>query len=139
MALSTDLHERVHQSARSLRPTPRWRFGVDLVELAPLTVVLALAGCGLTESNGTLIVDPSRYGSYHCNDLGVQWKALLARQQELQGLMDKAGDGSGALIGTMTYRADYETVLGEEKVLQHTAAEKNCALTPTYQSDQTIR
>ncbi len=103
-----------------------------------MALALALAGCGLT-GEGSLIVDPSRYAGYRCNDLTGQWKALLARQQELQGLMDKAGDGGGALIGTMTYRADYETVLGEEKVLQRTAAEKNCALTPTYQSDQTIR
>jgi hypothetical protein len=128
MASSIDLHERVHQSARSLR------VGAGLIELAPLAVALALAGCG-----GTLIVDPSRYDGYHCNDLTGQWKALVARQRELQSLMEKAGDGGGAVIGTMTYRADYETVLGEEKVLQRTAAEKNCALTPTYQSDQTIR
>ena len=112
---------------------------MGLVELAPLAVALTLAGCGLTESTGTFIVDPSRYEAYHCNDLIGQWKALVARQQELQSLMDKAGDGGGALIGTMTYRADYETVMGEEKLLQRTAAEKNCALTPTYQSDQTIR
>ncbi len=101
-----------------------------------MAVALALAGCALTEST---IVDPGRYEGYHCNDLIGQWKALVARQQELQSLMDKAGDGGGAVIGTMTYRADYETVLGEEKVLQRTAADKNCALTPTYQSDQTIR
>jgi len=127
MTSSTDLRESVQRSAR-------------LLHLTPMALALALAGCGLTgESTGALIVDPSRYEGYHCNDLTIQWKALLARQQELQGLMDKAGDGSGALIGTMTYRTDYETVLGEEKVLQRTAAEKNCALTPTYQSDQTIR
>lgn len=136
MALSTGLRERVRRSARLFRPRPRWRFGLGVVELAPLAVALALAGCALTEST---IVDPGRYESYHCNDLIGQWKALVARQQELQSLMDKAGGGGGVVIGTMTYRADYETVLGEEKVLQRTAADKNCALTPTYQSDQTIR
>lgn len=144
MALSTDLRERLHRSALLFRPC--WRVGAGVGqgrrlgrrqrELVAMAVALALAGCGLTE---TAIVDPSRYEGYRCNDLIGQWKGLLARQQELQSLMDKAGNGGGALIGTMTYRADYETVLGEEKVLQRTAAEKNCALTPTYQSDQTIR
>jgi hypothetical protein len=146
MALSTGLRERVHRSARLFRPRLCWRVGagqrrsLGLRKLVPMAFALALAGCGLTGGGtGTLIVDPSRYEGYHCNDLAGQWNGLLARQHELQSLMDKAGDGGGALIGNMTYRADYETVLGEQKVLQRTAAEKNCALTPTYQSDQTIR
>jgi hypothetical protein len=139
MASSTVLRERIHPSVRLVRPLPCWRIRT-LGAVVPLALALALTGCGLVaDGTGGLIVDPSRYQGYHCNDLTVQWTALLARQQELQGLMDRAGDGGGALIAAATYRADYETVLGEERVLQRTAAEKNCALTPTYQSDQTIR
>ena len=54
--------------------------------------------------------------------------------------MDKANESSGgALIGNLTYRADYEDVLGEEKVLRRAAAEKNCDLsTPAAQSDRSI-
>jgi len=30
-------------------------------------------------------------------------------------------------------------VLSQERLLQRTAAEKNCELVPTYRSDQTVR
>jgi hypothetical protein len=44
------------------------------------------------------------------------------------------------VIGNLSYRAEYEDVLGEEKVLRRAAAEKNCDLNPpALQSDQTIR
>jgi hypothetical protein len=64
--------------------------------------------------------------------------------------------GGGALIGTMSYRMDYERAIDEEKVLRRVAAEKNCnlpppaptvaptrpaapAAPPVLQSDQAIR
>ncbi len=58
-------------------------------------------------------------------------KVLLAREQELTNLMDRASEGGGGvLIGNLTYRADYENAVGEEKVLRRTAAEKKCELPP---------
>jgi hypothetical protein len=56
--------------------------------------------------------------------------------------MAKAGEGgSGALVGALAYRADYEAVLSEEKLLQRTAAEKKCEVgpPPALQSDQPVR
>jgi len=101
---------------------------------------LPLAGCGLSDGYGTLTVDPARYAAYHCKDLIAQRANLLKREQELRSLIDKANEGpGGGTIGSMAYRTDYETVLSEEKLLQRTAAEKNCDLVPTYQSDQTVR
>lgn len=86
------------------------------------------------------MVDAGRYDGYRCNDLVGEWKNLLKREKELRGLIDKAREGGGGtVIGALAYRGDYETVLAQEKVLKHTAAEKNCELTPTYNSDQTIR
>ncbi|HML08801.1 MAG TPA: hypothetical protein VK430_11840 [Xanthobacteraceae bacterium] len=116
---------------------------------AIFVAAVALAGCGLGEGPasltaadpGQLFVDPARYDAYHCNDLAARWKVLLARENELRGLMDKAaeGGGGGAVIGALAYRADYEAVLSEEKLLQHRAVEKNCGILPsTLQSDQTI-
>jgi hypothetical protein len=84
---------------------------------------------------------------------------LIGQQNDLRNLMDKASEGGGGnVIGTLSYRADYEKVLGEEKLLRRTAAEKKCQLPPSatpapaasvlpppssiptsYQSDQTIR
>lgn len=101
---------------------------------------VALAGCGMTDGAGSFLVDPGRYSVYHCNDLPARWKVLVAREKELHGLIDKADEGGGgAVIGSLAYRTDYESVLSEEKLLLRAAAEKNCSFTPEFQSDQTIR
>ena len=99
-------------------------------------------GCALNEGPGQLAVDPGRYEFYHCGDLATRLTVLQARETELRTLMAKAGEGgSGALVGALAYRADYETVLSEEKLLQRTAAEKKCEVgpPPAFQSDQTVR
>jgi len=55
--------------------------------------------------------------------------------------MAKASEGGGGtVIGALAYRADYEAVLSEQKMLQRTAAEKKCPIVPpTLQSNQTVR
>jgi hypothetical protein len=101
---------------------------------------MALAGCGLGNGPGSWMVDPGRYEIYHCNDLVTRWKTLTDREKELRALMDKASQsGAGAVIGAVAYRTDYESVLTEEKMVQREAADKNCELTKTFQSDQLIR
>jgi hypothetical protein len=103
-------------------------------------VAMALAGCGLGNGPGSFFVDPGRYEAYHCNDLVARWKALAVREKELRALIDKASQtGTGAVIGTVAYRSDYESVLTEEKLVQREAAAKKCELTTTFQSDQSIR
>jgi hypothetical protein len=94
----------------------------------------------MPDGAGSLMIDPGRYDAYHCNDLPARWKVLVAREKELHGLMDKADEGgAGAVIGSLAYRAEYESVLSDEKLLQRTAVDKNCGFTPEFQSDQTIR
>ena len=114
----------------------------DAVLVGAIAAV-ALAGCGFADGPGTLIVDPGRYSVYHCNDLTARSKSLLAREQELRNLMDKASEGSGGtVIGALAYRSDYEAVKTEQKLVQRTAAEKKCDLVApasNFQSDQTIR
>jgi hypothetical protein len=101
---------------------------------------MALAGCGLGNGPGSWLVDPGRYEAYHCNDLVTRWKALTDREKELHALMDKASQsGTGAVIGAVAYRTDYESVLTEEKLVQREANDKKCELTTTFQSDQLIR
>ena len=86
---------------------------------------MALAGCGLGNGPGSLLVDPGRYEAYHCNDLVTQWKPLTDREKELRALMDKASQsGTGAVIGAVAYRSDYESVLTEEKLVQREAGRK---------------
>ena len=105
--------------------------------------ILALAGgCGMSDGAGAIFVDPGHYSFYRCEDLAVRWKALIARENELRGLMEKAGESTGgSVIGSFAYRSDYDTVLAEEKLVRRNAMEKNCSFaSPTqFQSDQTIR
>ncbi len=115
------------------------RIVVSCIGPGAVFAALALAGCGEVGGVGRLIIDPSHFDGYHCKGLVTQWKALVEREKQLRALMSKADEGTaGAVIGTLTYRTDYETVMSEEKLLQRTAAEKNCVLVATYQSDQTI-
>ena len=80
------------------------------------------------------MIDPGHYSVYHCDGLANRLKALQAREQDLSNLMQRASEGGGgALIGNMTYRADYENALGEEAVLRRVAAEKKCDLPPPPQ------
>lgn len=113
-----------------------------------LFAAVALGGCSVaTDGVGALMVDPSRYEGYNCKDLTGQWTTLVKREKELRNLIDRADDGGGAgvVVGAVAYRGDYQTVLEQEKLLQHTAAEKKCQLKPpptataTFTSDQTIR
>jgi hypothetical protein len=54
--------------------------------------------------------------------------------------MEKANQTTGGtVIGAMAYRADYESTLTEEKLVQRQAAEKKCEIGTTFQSDQSIR
>jgi len=99
----------------------------------------ALAGC--STSLDTYIVDPGRYSAYHCKQLIDGLKELQTRENDLRNLMAKASEGGGGtLIGGMSYRADYEKALGEEKILRRTAADKKCSLEGSaFESDQVIR
>jgi hypothetical protein len=104
--------------------------------------VLALTGACGSDGPGTMFVDPAHYNFYRCEDLAARSKALAARENELRGLIEKAGESAGgSVIGSFAYRSDYDTVLAEEKLVQRNAKEKNCSFaSPTqFQSDQTIR
>lgn len=105
-------------------------------------LLLAFAGlAGCTNGAGSLLVDPGRYSAYHCDDLARRAKELAVREKELRELIERAnqGGGGGAVIGSLAYRTDYESVRSEERLLQREAAAKNCNATPQFQSDQTIR
>ena len=106
-----------------------------------------LAGClaaatgACSTSVDTYLVDPGHYSAYHCNQLVDRLKELQTHETDLRNLIDKASEGGGGtLIGGMSYRANYEKAVGEEKVLRRTAAEKKCALEPApSESDQVIQ
>jgi hypothetical protein len=100
---------------------------------------LIVTGCG-SDGPGAIWVDPGKYTLYKCDDLARRWKALITREDELRGLIEKANESAaGAVIGSVAYRSDYEAVLSEEKLLQRTAADKKCSFMADYQSDRLIR
>jgi len=117
----------------------RARFGRSFLLCAAAVAGMALTGCG-GNGVGSWLVDPGRYDAYHCNDLVTRWKQLTDREMELRALMERASQsGTGAVVGAVTYRTEYETVLAEKKLVQRDANDKNCELTKTFQSDQLIR
>jgi hypothetical protein len=93
-----------------------------------LLAALALGGCAAND-RGALLIDPGRYDLFKCDDLATRWKLVSGREKELRALMDRASQtGGGAVVGALTYRTEYETVLSDERLLQRTAAAKNCPL-----------
>jgi hypothetical protein len=90
-----------------------------------------LSGCSTSDTLSTVMIDPAHYSVYHCDGMVNRLKTLQKREQELSDLMARASEGGGGvLIGNLTYRADYENTIAEEKVLRRAAAEKNCDLNP---------
>ena len=133
-------HESGDESARECGRAGVRRFAAAAIGVGCVFAGLALAGCGMSDGYGSLVVDPARYAAYHCTDLVAQQATLQKREQELRNLIDKASEGSGGgAIAAMAYRPEYESVLSQQKLLQRTAAEKNCELVQTYRSDQSVR
>lgn len=130
-----------HFDARRISGCRRRRgfFAKAAIALLPLALAGSAAGC--STSIDTYLIDPGHYSAYHCNELVDRLKALQKRESDLRNLMDKASEGGGGtVIGGMSYRANYEKAVGEEKVLRRTAADKKCALdAPAFESDQVIR
>ena len=140
MRSSDSGQESGHEPGREPGRAGVRRFAAIAIAVGSPFAGLALAGCGMSDGYGSLVVDPARYAAYHCKDLVAQQATLQKREQELRNLIDKASEGTGGgAIATMAYRTDYESVLSQERLLQRTAAEKNCELVPTYRSDQTVR
>jgi hypothetical protein len=126
--------DRVHLRHRA------WRGPPTLLAIGFLALG-ALAACSSSDGMSNYIVDPAHYSVYHCKDFKPRLTTLTTREQQLRNLMDRASEGGGGeVIGDLSYGAEYQQVLGEEKLLRRTAAEKNCDINaPAYQSDQTIR
>ena len=138
MGKSVDFVDKRSASSAQARRRALRAWGGALVGFG----LLALAGCGMSDGAGALFVDPGHYSFYRCDDLAARRKALIARENELRGLMEKAAESTGgSVVGSFAYRSDYDTVLAEEKLVQRNATEKNCSFaSPSqFQSDQTVR
>jgi hypothetical protein len=127
MGLCSDIAERPVTSLAG-RIWPRAHIPRGRAWLAVVALAGALGGCTSNDS-GELLIDPGRYSIYKCEDLATRWKVVTAREKELRGLMDKASQSNGgAVVGSLSYRVDYDAVISDERLLARAAAEKNCGL-----------
>jgi hypothetical protein len=103
--------------------------------LGALVVLLAgaaLSGCaGMSETIAPAFADPGRYELYDCKQLEVERKALAARTEQLQKLMDKAETGAGgAVVSELAYRNDYVAVRGQAQFAEEAWRRNRCRETP---------
>ena len=92
------------------------------------------AGCSLSDASApSMLMAPGRYIFYTCEQLTGNAKGLVARLDELEKLMAKAGsDMGGRVVSVVTYRSDYDFTRAELREVQRAGAEKNCPPMPTY-------
>ena len=139
-----DIQNRVHglvSSFNMARAYPSWVVARAAAVGSVILPAIALSGCSFNDGISPYITDPGRYSAYHCKNLTDRLKYLTNREQELRDLINRASESTGgAVIGALAYRADLEKVVGDQKVLRRTAADKKCEVDPaTFQSDQIVR
>ena len=105
--------------------------------LIAFSLLAALLGCtgspsgSSDETFGRILFAPGKFALYTCAEVADRVTANIARQHVLEGLMAKAGAGSGGrLVSSMTYRPEYLELRGEMVELRRVAAEKNCKFVP---------
>ncbi|MBI3704123.1 MAG: hypothetical protein HY244_09835 [Rhizobiales bacterium] len=116
----------------------------SLVTIALLAAMLsgcASSGGSSDENLGRVFFAPGKYVLYKCDEIADRTNANLARQHELEGLMAKAGAGSGGqLVSSVAYRPEYLELRGEMVELRRVAAEKQCKFVPgARMSDNAVR
>jgi hypothetical protein len=114
--------------------------GMRRLALRMTLLCLPLAGCSSGGESMTLLVSPGKYEYYNCEQLSGARKAMVARQQELKGLIEQAERGTGgAFVSAIAYRSDYEQQNQEVRVIDATAREKDCLTTATWRSNAVIQ
>jgi hypothetical protein len=100
--------------------------------LAAALAVLTLSACaGNNDSAAHFLVAPGKYVLFNCTQLADQMEVNMKRQHELEGLMARAGTGSGGqMVSAVVYRPEYLQLHGEMEDLRQTAADKKCNFVP---------
>lgn len=109
------------------------------VAWAVLAAGVSLAGCGSVGDTrmSSLYALPGQFDLYTCKELAGQMRAHRDRQQELEGLMGRAGQGQGgAFVSTVAYRSEYLKTRGEIDELNRVAARKSCVADSPWASDR---
>ena len=95
------------------------------------TAALLAASLGGCATSLNVISDPfvapAKFQFLRCEDIGKRLVATQAREQELRGLMDRAGAGTGgSAVNFLVYQPDYQTVQSDLRQLHEAAVEKQC-------------
>jgi hypothetical protein len=100
--------------------------------MALLLLAISLGGCAEVGDSfaSAAFVDPARYELYDCKQLEAERKALALRTAELQGLIAKAGTGTGGtVVGELAYRNDYIFARAQAKLAEETWQRDKCVAT----------
>jgi hypothetical protein len=99
---------------------------------------MAVAACS-SVSEVTPLVDSGKYQYHNCEQLSGARKAMIAKRDDLKGLIEKAEQGTaGALVSAVVYRSDYAQTLQELTVIDATARTKDCLTTASWRSNAEI-
>ena len=104
--------------------------------VAAALLAASLAGCTTSggssdDKMGRFLVAPDKFVLFNCAELADRATTIAGRQRELEGLMAKAGEGSGGrLVSSIAYRPEYLERHGEMNELRSAAAAKNCKFVP---------
>jgi hypothetical protein len=92
-----------------------------------LGVVLGGCSIALDDSSGVFATAPGKYDFLDCHSLSDRMKASSARQAELNELMERANrDRFGAVVNTLVYRDELNSVRADQQALQKASDEKRC-------------
>ena len=106
------------------------KFLIAFILLAMLSGCTSSGGTS-DETLGRILFSPGKYALYTCPEIADRVTANVARQRVLEGLMAKAGAGSGGrMVSSVAYRPEYLELRGEMVELRRVAAEKNCKFVP---------
>ena len=87
-----------------------------------------LAGCSTNSDDvGSLLVQPGKYQFLRCQDLTIQASTWLAREKDLNSLIERANEGGGgSMISAAVYGPELAQARGHIRVIKQTMIEKNC-------------
>jgi hypothetical protein len=94
-------------------------------------LALLLLACGGSQDISRLLVSPDKYDIYTCPQIADRLLALEQEGRRLEGLMARAGQGTGGdIINDIAYEPDYLANRGELRELRKSATAKKCPATP---------
>jgi hypothetical protein len=114
----------IHNVSMSGRPVLSVGVGLSLA----LSPVVLLSGCASgSDTVADLTVSPGKYMLYKCPMLKQAAQGIVARQHQLEQLMQKAGNGpAGRMVSTTTYEPEYVQNQGNLNEIRRESAAKQC-------------